>query len=280
MTQVENMKSAHEILKSEAFAKITAAYQGRQYKPDHSPEEIAAAEKAEEQRRLDFEKRRAEMAESERRSWASQVYTLDRYKLIPTEMDSIRLANIESDPADADALNLIKAWRPSDRFGFVIIGPAGSGKTHILKALLNRIVLEDREFSENRWKLRWFPVSRGLDQIRQEMGQEYDGLKQEVLSSHYLFLDDMGAENLTDWSREQLYQIYEHRLNRGFVTFISSNCSLDEFKARYHERFISRLKETTAIIQLKGRDRRNDLMKANLQILRERVKQAVPKEGA
>lgn len=222
-------------------------------------------------RKLTAEEAERRHQENRRIEWLNGYYAQTSNHGLPIAADTASLDSLEMTGPDRDSFELIKAWRPSDPFGFLIVGPAGCGKSYALQALAKSIMFDHREFSEKRQKLRWFPVTRGLDQLRKETNENFDGLKQSLLSDSYVFFDDLGAENLTEWSREQIYQVLEHRLNHGLTTFISSNCTLDELKARYHERFVSRLKEVCIPLQLKGRDRRGDTMKTNIQTLRSRI---------
>jgi DNA replication protein DnaC len=239
-----------------------------------TPEEKAEIEAISVEREKRRKEYAAQAAENDRINWLNQYYSVTHLHGLPNDADTAALSKLDATGEDADALELLKAWRPSDPFGFLIIGAAGSGKSFALQALAKSIMFDYREFSEKRQKLRWFPVTRGLDQIRREMNENFDGLKQSILTDDFVFFDDLGAENLTDWAREQIYQVLEHRLNFGLPTFISSNCTLEELKARYHERFVSRLKEVCVFIHLKGRDRRGDKMKANVHTLRSRISRA------
>lgn len=213
-------------------------------------------------------------AESRRIAWLNEYYRRTPVHGLPLSADAATLDSLDTSGPDSEAYELIKAWRVGDPFGLFIIGPTGCGKSFALQALAKHILFGDRTFSQKRQSMKWFPVAGGLDQIRREMNDNFDETKQAALTSDYVFFDDLGVENLTDWAREQIYQIFEHRLNYGLTTFISSNCTVDELKSRYHERFISRIKEGCAFVQLKGRDRRNDKMKENLATLRGRARGA------
>lgn len=219
--------------------------------------------------------RAAREAEIDRVNWLSRFYQNTSNHGLPLNADLATLDKLDISGADKEAFELLKAWKPSDQFGFLVAGPAGCGKSFALQAIAKSIMFDDLAFSKYRRSLRWFPVTGSLDQIRREMAIDFDGLKQSALTAHYLFIDDIGAENLTEWSREQIYQIIEHRLNYGLTTFISTNCSIKELQERYHERFVSRLKETMVVLQLQGKDRRSETMKNNIQLLKSRMKGSV-----
>lgn len=232
--------------------------------PDLSEDERARRVKAKEEHE-------AAMAENRRIEWLNGFYQRTSNHGLPMSADDASLSALDMESADRASFEMLKAWRPDDRFGFLIVGPAGCGKSFALQALAKEIVFGNETFSRRQQDLKWFPVSGGLDRIRREMSEDHERYKRDIMKTDYLFVDDLGAENLTEWAREQIYQIFEHRLNFGLTTFVSSNCTLEELKTRYHERFVSRLKEVCVILQLKGRDRRTDVMRSHLQTLKDRI---------
>lgn len=226
---------------------------------------------ASELQRLEQERRNREKAEAldrEKREWVQKTYGLPG---LPRNASTKTLEVFQISEGNRQAAHMVKVWTPADDFGFFLMGPAGSGKTHLMLAILNRIVDEDTEVFLRYRSVLWMPVSMMLDQIRAEMADNSDSLKRSILSCKYLFLDDIGVENSTDWVREQMFQILDHRLNMRLRTFISTNLKLEELKTRMHERILSRIKELAVILQIDCRDRRNDIMKSRMEVLKRRM---------
>ena len=91
-----------------------------------------------------------------------------------------------------------------------------------------------------------------------------------LMDVDYLLLDDIGAEKVTEWSRDEILgTILQYRMNNNKVTFFTSNLSLKELelnlagtkweidviKAR---RIIERIKYLSTEMQLLGENRRVD----------------------
>lgn len=222
-----------------------------------------------EERRLEHERREAEESKQRHVLWQDWLY--EKKLFLPTDAREKTFENFEVGD-DQASIDLIRAWNIGDSFGLFLLGPAGSGKSHLLQALFNYVASDEQCSRGAGYSLAWFPVSIGLDRIRSEMSDGSDRTKRDATESTFLFVDDLGAENPTEWAREQLYQIFDHRLTMNLPTFISTNLTASEVKARYHERFMSRIKEMCVIVQLKGRDRRTDKMKENIQTLKARLK--------
>jgi DNA replication protein DnaC len=60
-----------------------------------------------------------------------------------------------------------------------------------------------------------------------------------------LILDDLGAEKISDWVREQLYIIINRRYENMLPTIVTTNCTTAELVERLGERTVSRLIEMT-----------------------------------
>lgn len=54
---------------------------------------------------------------------------------------NVMAKQLDSFQVDADCareLELVKKWRPSDRYGFCLQGPPGSGKSHLMASFVHR----------------------------------------------------------------------------------------------------------------------------------------------
>ena len=54
-------------------------------------------------------------------------------------------------------------------------------------------------------------------------------------------LDDLGAENSTDWCVSMLYEIINTRQNRRLPLIINTNLDFDELRDKYQDRLSSRM---------------------------------------
>jgi DNA replication protein DnaC len=74
-----------------------------------------------------------------------------------------------------------------------------------------------------------------------------------------LHIDDLGAENQTDWVMEQLYSIVNARYEAQRAIVATTNLMPDELSERLGPRTVSRLVEICGeVIPLHGEDRRQE----------------------
>ena len=64
----------------------------------------------------------------------------------------------------------------------------------------------------------------------------YDELFESVRQAPLLILDDFGTQISTEWAKEKLYQLFNHRYTFHLPTVITTNNSLDEIGGRLASR--------------------------------------------
>lgn len=147
--------------------------------------------------------------------------------------------------------------------GIYLHGSFGTGKTYLIAALFNELAKSDKrsaivyvpEF------LRQLKASFSTDYI-----EKYDYIKTVPL----LLLDDIGAENLTPWARDEIIgTLLQYRMEENLPTFFTSNLDLkqleehfgvtnsgvDKLKAR---RIIERITYMTQEFTLMSKNRRTE----------------------
>ena len=146
--------------------------------------------------------------------------------------------------------------------GMFIYGPPGSGKTHLLASCMREIIINAKEEVNGlHAKFRSVPemyleikstFSRDLDLTTNQLVEKYSFLP-------YLFLDDLGAERITDFTVEILYIILNNRIANsegGLRTFITSNYDLEQLQNKMDDRIASRIAEHCEIIKISKPDYR------------------------
>lgn len=109
-----------------------------------------------------------------------------------------------------------------------LCGQSGCGKTHLAKAAVN--VLRNTGRQAQCW-----PMSKIASMLRDG---EY-GLTDHLCEVRFLALDDLGAEQMSEFVRAQLYQVLNARL--GKWTLITSNLSVHEIGDSIDIRIASRI---------------------------------------
>lgn len=142
----------------------------------------------------------------------------------------------------------------SSKKGLYLYGPAGVGKTHIAYAIASF-------FNENKYQTWFLNTGEMLRQIR----EEFEKTEIESIESIYeqlinfkglLFLDDIGAEKMTDWVRETFYLILNNKYENMIPVVFTSNYNLDELAEKVGDRVVSRIMGICDILKLEGNDRR------------------------
>ena len=146
--------------------------------------------------------------------------------------------------------------------GLYLNGSFGSGKTYLIAALFNEMAKKDI-----RSVLIYYPEF--LRSLKSSFNSDYSEKFNYIKKVPLLLLDDIGAENTSAWSRDEvLGPILQYRMEEHLPTFFTSNLTLqeleknlsittggvDKVKAR---RIIERIKQLTVNMELISKNRRN-----------------------
>jgi DNA replication protein DnaC len=142
--------------------------------------------------------------------------------------------------------------------GLWIQGDVGTGKTTLAMVVSKAALDAGRSVAI-------YSLPRLLNLLRESM--DSDGGKLDFLDRltavDLLHLDDLGAENRTDWVLEQLYSIVNARYEAERAIVATTNLMPDELSERLGPRTVSRLVEICGdLIPLYGEDKRQEFRAA------------------
>lgn len=159
--------------------------------------------------------------------------------------------------------------------GLYITGPAGRGKTHLGVAIMADAI-EKNGIDNQEFTVAWIGVPIFLMQVRASFHRDAERSEEALVFGYYdktycygndegtfvpgpgsvdfLVVDDLGAQQQTDWSGQVVYTILSARVNSMLPTVVTSNFKLSEI-AKIDPRLASRL-GAMSYLKLGDRDRR------------------------
>ncbi len=187
---------------------------------------------------------------------------------MPKAIKEASLKNIYKD--DKARLPIIKYFKEfienygkeSQSKGLYLTGSFGSGKTYLIAALFNEMAKKNVKSI-----LIYYPEF--LINLKSSFNTNFQEKFSEIKKIPLLLLDDIGAENCSNWSRDEvLGPILQYRMDNHLPTFFTSNLTLqelekslsitssgvDKVKAR---RIIERIKQLTVTLELISENRRD-----------------------
>ena len=139
--------------------------------------------------------------------------------------------------------------------GLYLHGSFGSGKTYLIAAMFNELAKDGIKSAIIFWP-------EFIQELKASFGNSFNEKLDYVKRVPLLLIDDIGAENTTAWSRDEIFcPIVQYRMEEKLPTFFTSNLdinalekhfsvskdSVDNVKSR---RIIERIKQLTIDMEL------------------------------
>ncbi len=136
--------------------------------------------------------------------------------------------------------------------GLYLHGNFGCGKTYLISAIFNELAKKDYKSSIIFWP----------EFLRQTFYDDFNEKFEYVKKVPLLLIDDIGAEGLTAWNRDEiLCPLLQYRMDNNLTTFFTSNLNLkqleehlsnskngvDQIKAK---RIVSRIEQLTEDLEM------------------------------
>ena len=206
--------------------------------------------------------------------WQQKAFKENAYKKnlelfdMPKDIKEASLKEVYTD--DKSRLPIIRYFKEfTDQYqkeknpkGLYLTGSFGSGKTYLVAALLNEMAKKGI-----RCALVYYPEF--LRSLKSSFQTDYSEKFDFIKTSPIILLDDIGAENESNWSRDEvLGPILQYRMQNHLPTFFTSNLTLEELESALSitpsgvdkvkaRRIIERIKQLTISMELIGKNRRN-----------------------
>ena len=149
---------------------------------------------------------------------------------------------------------------PKEAKGLLLMGPVGTGKTHLAVAALQQIMAEKRPPVHGQFA--------DFTSLVLEIQMTFDGsgssreILAPLISADLLVLDELGAGKTTPWVMDLLYYLVNTRYLEGRLTIFTTNFSdyakgaEEKLADRVSQRIRSRLYEMCRPVELRGQDYR------------------------
>lgn len=198
----------------------------------------------------------------EQRKKKSKIFGLNK------TLESASMGNIIND--DDKRIELIKYITnfyhnyPKEKKGLYLHGSFGSGKTYLITALFN-------ELSKKNYNavIIYYPEMLNKFKATFDTKDSFNEIFNEIKKADLLLIDDIGAETVTNWSRDEILgTILQYRMENDLSTFLTSNLNIEELETHLSliknstdkvkaRRIIERIKQLTNDFELISRNRRN-----------------------
>ncbi|WP_088051862.1 ATP-binding protein [Virgibacillus dakarensis] len=132
----------------------------------------------------------------------------------------------------------------------LLSGNYGSGKSHLSISITKKLM-------EQGFECLFLSFPKLLTKIKRTYNMKdvsEDELLEVIQRADLLVLDDIGAEQQTEWSASKLFEVLDDRA--GKATVYTTNLGSAELKEHVNERNFSRMMDNTHVIVMKGSDYR------------------------
>ncbi len=146
--------------------------------------------------------------------------------------------------------------------GLYLYGNFGSGKTYLLTAMLNELAKKNFKSTIIFWP-------DFLRELKASFQNDYNAKYELAKKTPILLIDDIGAEVITPWSRDEiLCPLIQYRMEQNLPTFFTSNLNLEQLEEHLSttrdgidvikaSRITERIKQLTSQIEMISKNLRD-----------------------
>ena len=184
---------------------------------------------------------------------------------LPGHLNAVSFENLSYDKEESDYLKAVhKCMQASEKGqGIYLYGSMGSGKTYLAACACNRHAKLNEKVAFIHYPTFCARMARAA------AGNEYESEVQRLMYARFLAIDDIGAENVTEWNRDAiLLPLLNARYEDGLTTWFTSNEDMNSLKQHLMytsrgkaeeikaERIMERIRCMSEAVELSGKDRR------------------------
>lgn len=170
--------------------------------------------------------------------------------------------NFKVDETNKAAFNSLKKYKNNfdvvlnNGKSLLIIGDVGTGKTHLAIATLLNLLYKPVFYKYKLLQKKYISLPIFLNNLKATGDDNYLKIFSEA---EFLIIDDLGIENLDEWSTEKVFTLVNKRYQDQLPTIFVSDLSPKNLVDKLDKRIISRLYEMSRGIVMSGEDKRISL---------------------
>jgi len=187
----------------------------------------------------------------EKNKYKDNIYLFE----VPKEIKEASMKNIDLDNQDRfKIIKWLKVFLDNYKSGIgmkgiYLTGNFGCGKTYLIAAALNELAKKNHKIA-----IIYYPeMLRSLKESFNDP-ETYNEKFRMMKNVEVLLIDDIGAETMTEWSRDEvLGTILQYRMQEGLTTFFTSNLSINDLEEHfsYSARGIEKVKAKRIVERIK-----------------------------
>lgn len=200
---------------------------------------------------LEIAKKALENRERAKRQKLKEKF--DYYSLINKSLETATLKNYNPTNSELfEAKQRIMTYIQDfdGQRNLLLHGNYGTGKSHLSVSVTKELMAKG-------YTCLFVSLPKLFTKIKEtynNIGVTEDELLQMIQDVDLLVLDDIGAEQQTEWANTKLFEILDDR--SGKATIYTTNLSSQELRGHINERNVSRMMENTEVIKMTGKDYR------------------------
>lgn len=152
---------------------------------------------------------------------------------VPKEIKEASMKNVYEDdknryPVIKYLIEFMKEYQKGKRpKGMYLYGNFGCGKTYLVAAMFNEMARQNIKSAIIFWP-------EYLRDLKSSFGVDFKEKIEKIKKVPLLLIDDIGAENTTPWSRDDvLCPLVQYRMSENLPTFFTSNLDLDVLESHF-----------------------------------------------
>lgn len=226
--------------------------------------------------RCELEEREEREKLEERKQKMLRLEKLRSHSLMGKQFESCTFENFEIDSENKGMYklgkNYCKSWQEMKKknMGLLLYGPPGTGKTFLAFCIANELLNNTVPVVA----ISSIGLLNKIKETYRNFGREGEAeIINNLKNASLLILDDLGAENNTDWAKEKIYEIIDSRYRDKKPCIVTTNLTREGLKQKLTgadgvSRTYDRIIEMCTPVQVIGKSRRADYGRQKTNILK------------